>query len=288
MARKIDNPAQSKLRFFVFQDIITCVTGVLIFIVLLMTVNIGSITGTGGGSKLALELASLLDQLKTLDDSITGLQDTTDKLDALPDAASLKASIAALKQDVQAQEEKSMVLNQQIRDLEKKGDTTESKLGLDELRDQINKLNEDIDKIRAQNDENTHKVADTEAQVKAAESGLLDEKNNSQKLWVIPETSETTKEPVLVILSGRAITMERFSAKTAPVVLTDSEWTDEFQQALKSFDHTRQYMVVFLKPTGITRFKPLLNIIKKAEFEVGYDTLEEAEDIHFSHPKTTP
>jgi hypothetical protein len=153
------------------------------------------------------------------------------------------------------------------------------------LRDQINKLNDEIDKLRAENDEQARAVAKMDAAVKEAESGLLAEKSNSQKLWVIPETSDTTKEPVLVILSGRAITLERFNGKTGPVALTDNEWTDEFQETLKKFDPTKQYLVVFLKPTGIPRFKVLIKIIKKAEFEVGYDVLEEAQDLHFSHPE---
>ena len=289
MARNIDNPAQSKLRFFVFQDIITCVTGVLIFIVLLMTVNLGGTSESPKvDPKLVAELNHLLDALNQINASNSELQQRKDEVQAMPSTDTLNAQISALESDLQTQDQRVTKLTQDIQTLDQTEKTKESTLGLTELRDQINKLKAELAKIKDTNSTAAEAMADLEQQVKQQESKLLEAKSNSQKLWVIPEAADTTKEPILVVVSGHSVTMQRFNKKNSLIELPDSHWKSEFQKALKTFNPLNQYLVVYLKPSGISRFADLLDTAKHAEFEIGYDALEEEREVMFSAPDPQP
>jgi hypothetical protein len=289
MARNIENPAQSKLRFFVFQDIITCVTGVLIFIVLLMTVNIGGTTDTAKvNPKLVAELNRLLDTLNHINISNGGLQREVTDTQAMPSMDSLNAEIAGLNGDLQTQAQMATKLTQDIQSLGQAETAKESTLGLTDLRAEINKLEAEVSKMRDANDAAAQEMAALEEQVKQQESRLLQAKNDANKLWVIPEAADTTKEPVLVVVSGHSITMERFNKKESRVELPDSQWKSAFEESLKNYNHLNQYLVLYLKPSGIARFEDLLDIAKGADFEIGYDALEETQDVQFSAPESQP
>jgi hypothetical protein len=289
MARNIDNPAQTKLRFFVFQDIITCVTGVLIFIVLLMTVNIGGTSdAVEVNPRLVAELKQLLDKLNQINISNGELQREVTDAQAMPSMDSLNAEIASLNGNLQTQAQMATKLTHDIQSLGQAETAKESTLGLTDLRAEINKLDAEVSRMRGANDAAAQEMAALEEQVKQQESRLLQAENDANKLWVIPEAADTTKEPVLVVVSGHSITMERFNKKGSRVELPDDHWKSEFEESLKNFNHLNQYLVLYLKPSGITRFEDLLDIAKGGDFEIGYDALEETQDVQFSAPDSQP
>ena len=49
----------------------------------------------------------------------------------------------------------------------------------------------------------------------------------------------------------------------------------EFYRIIEQFEPTKQYFVLFVRPSGAGRFKQIRQAIVNSKFEVGYDAVEE-------------
>jgi DNA repair exonuclease SbcCD ATPase subunit len=287
MARQIENPAQSNLRFFVFQDIITCVSGVLIFIVLLMTVNLGSFVTASRfvvDAKRAEELKRLLDRLAQLVTENTTLQSQLATVQTMPKRDDLEAEIKTLKSQLEelGQQQKALADNAEL--LNSAQAEKESALGLKDLREQIQKLKDELAKLKEANRTASQQVAALESEVKTREGRLLEAESNARRLWLIPDFSDTSKEPVIVVISDTAVTLERFNKREGRIEIKQGDIRKEFQKALKQFNPLNQYIVFYLKPSAIGRFEDFLTVAKNSRFEIGYDALEEDKELQLSLP----
>jgi len=150
------------------------------------------------------------------------------------------------------------------------------------LREQVEKLKEDVAALLPSVDNALAEMSRIEAKVKEAEAELLASKSLKDKLWLIPDLSQTSKEPLLVTVAERTIRLERFNKPSEAVLISKVHGEDEFQAALKKYDPLNFYAVFYVKPSGISTFEKVREIAKDANFEIGYDALEENTEIVFS------
>jgi hypothetical protein len=123
-----------------------------------------------------------------------------------------------------------------------------------------------------------------EEAVRAKESLLLAERARKNELWLIPDRTKTSKEPVLAVVSADAVVLQRFDRPEKSELLGRG-LPSKFEGALKAFSKVDQYIVFYFKPSGVEHFQTLTEAAKSAGFEIGYDAVGEEVAINF---QTTP
>ncbi len=116
-----------------------------------------------------------------------------------------------------------------------------------------------------------------EKRVRETESVVARSRLEERKLRLIPEPSETTKEPVILVLSGKDFTIMEFDRPDTKVLAGIAE----LERALASFRQVDQYFVLFVRPSGTSNFEEVRSLVRDAGFEVGYDAMEETTELTF-------
>ena len=111
---------------------------------------------------------------------------------------------------------------------------------------------------------------------------------NQHRLWLLPDLSSTTRQPVLVTVSRTNVICERFNQPDQRRVFPADQSPALLADALRQWQPSRDYLVFYVRPSGIEVFARCLAIAKSAGFQVGYDALEENREIVFSAPTSPP
>jgi hypothetical protein len=290
MGSSLRGNSGAPINFFSFIDIITGVTGVLILVTLLLATMVNPAI-TGGGLPedqpdpvVRNQLEQLLDQLSTINLANQRLQQTLSAVQAAPNAASLSQEVADLKRQADAARQRVAGLQAELEKLRQRERERDAALGLDEASRQIGKLKAALEKLRTEVQAAIADMLQWEAKARESEARLLLAQRDQNKIWVIPEASHTSKEPLLAVISDRSVTIERFNKPESRTILQQPT-ESEVIGALKEFSTVDYYVVFYVRPSGIGRFQNLKKSCKKEGYEVGYDAIEEQTEIAFSRPQ---
>ena len=116
------------------------------------------------------------------------------------------------------------------------------------------------------------------------ENQLIEAQARKNEIWLIPDRSTTTREPVLAIVTADAVVIERFD-HPEKIELRGFGLRAKFEQALGSYSKLDQYIVFYFKPSGVDHFAELTEAARNAGFEIGYDAVNENVVIHFGSGK---
>ena len=142
---------------------------------------------------------------------------------------------------------------------------------INRLRQEIKTQEEMLAALTPKVENGKRKQIEMEADVKEAEAAVIQLRLENNKLQLIRELSDTTKEPVIVDVSQNKIVVMRFD-KPEPLEMPSEE---SFKRYLKTCKTEDQYFVLYFRPSGASRFESLREIVKAAGFELGYDATEE-------------
>jgi hypothetical protein len=157
-------------------------------------------------------------------------------------------------------------------------------LGLTELKNQIQQAVKDAEALARQAARAREEMASLEKDVTLVETKLLKLREREGKLWLIPDKSSTTKEPILVTVSKSGAKLERFEHAGQARELAMANAMTGFESYLNGLKPSDQYVVFLIKPSGIELFNQLVAIARTKNFDVGYDALEEDREIFFTTP----
>ena len=256
-SRSVETPVS----LFSFQDIITCLSGIMIFLVLMLALQI------------TVRLSTALEDVAMPEDMTATLDD-------------MRQQAAQLKQQVEEVEETSVVesqqqpletarkqveLEQQYHQLSKKQMQLDRKLNEQETQ------NESLsDEVSSRKDE----MAKAEKEIKEIEAGI-DQIKKDPRVYFIPEKG-ADKSPVLIECSGSGIRVGELNASDRPRIFTpDSNGKMAFMNYIKKYSKDRQYFVFMLKPSSEEYAMLLIAHAKNAGYDVGYDALEEDRVVGF-------
>jgi hypothetical protein len=277
----------SRISFFAFADIITAVSGMLVFITLLLATDLGKPakkTSQSGHSEIEQRLMETLAQQAEADAQIHRLQELLAAADTAPGTDKLQTDIATLRQQLAAELKKQAALNVELTNSQTAIAARDKALGLTDLKATVDRTTREIESITENEVKARDKMSGLEGQVAHIESQLLKLRQRDGQLWLIPDKSTTTKEPILVTVAGTGVSIERFDhpdqRQQAEASYADSALTSYLGTA-KTLD---QYVVFLIRPSGIGLFKDLVKSARDLGFEVGFDALEEDRQIHFSTP----
>lgn len=275
----------SKISFFAFADIITAVSGVLIFVALLLATDLGLPTDSNvQTANIEQQIQDVLAQQLEVDAQNQRLEGLLTTANTSPDAEKLQADIRRLKAKLLEEQKNQEALLQQLSQSQAAIAKRDAELGLTALKAQIEnekELTKEIEskeaKVRSEIDALDQRVADLQ-------SKLLQLHQREGKLWLIPEKGMTTKEPVLVIASSRGLSMERFGHPEKTRQIEYAAARPQFQDYVRTMKSADEYVVFLIRPSGIALFQDLVKMTRDQNIEVGYDAIEEDKDIYFTPP----
>ncbi|HEX9046907.1 MAG TPA: hypothetical protein VF988_07755 [Verrucomicrobiae bacterium] len=277
----------SKISFFAFADIITAVSGVLIFVALLLATDLGIPTDSHSSApqrEQEQEIQDVLAQQVEIDADNQRLQELLTIANTAPDAAKLKADLQRLNAQLAEERKKQTALSAQMSDSETAMAKRDADLGLAGLKAQIEKEKQETAKIAAQENQVKSEVAALDRNVAGLESKLLQLRQREGKLWLIPEKGVAGKEPILATVSGSGIKIERFDHPDLTKQLNRSTARWDFGKYLEGVKSANEYVVFLVRPSGIGMFQDVVKATRDKGIEVGYDALEEDKDVYFATP----
>lgn len=258
MSRR-QNGSASPISLFSFQDLITSLSGILILLVLMMSVQI-AVQGVTAKPPPMLDqqnqerLAALRDQAESLRSRLAALQ-------ALRLSQVTNDAVAMVRASVQAEREHDALL-----------DAVEKSLNT------VAALESRLERARKEESEASKNAASLKTEMDQLRTAQAEALQN-RKLFVIPEEG-AAKTAVIVECSGTSARAGYIDRASPPVTFAaDRDPKTEFHKFLGGLSSSREYIVFMVKPSGVNLFYGLQSVAMGQEFDIGYDALEEDRSI---------
>ena len=288
-SRRFQRPGVS---FFAFQDIITAVTGVMLLVALLMSLDI--VKQAPLSVQADPELIAQRDALRSV---WTDLQPRLGERGAAPSVADGSAeklsrqNRAALVRALQEEAKKLEGLASLARP---KGETVAGAAARAGLEESGSKLIDARNRI----EDLTTSTEELEGKVKAAEAAILALKESANKVWVIPEASGTAKEPLIITVLPDSFVLEEVDSRDIRRVARTADVRSDLVRLLQGFGVMDHYAVLYFQPSSLPDFEAVKSAVSEGEgFEVGYDVVEDGKTVSFAskagadeegQPQTSP
>jgi hypothetical protein len=259
---------------------------VLIAIIMLLAVYLGGSEAAGPNSPkahdLAVKLQALLDEITRLKrEEHASLELTKDKgLDlqlVKEQIKALREELAANSALVESDKEKVSAMPKSEGGAVIRSELEQQKKRVEEAHARLAQLEKDAALSREQKERAEKELKDREAQLTA-------ERALRNQMWLIPERSSSTKQPLLVTVSANELTFQRFNNPETEK-LTGSQLGRGFEAALAHYSKSDYYVVFYFKPSASDTFIDLTEKARKAGYEIGYDVVKEEIVINFNSSK---
>ncbi|GEP43920.1 hypothetical protein [Brevifollis gellanilyticus] len=276
MRERFGNHGTGGVSFFGFQSVITGTVGFIIVLTLFLALCVKDIipkeaTSPQPNPKRDGDLKSMLSTIESLKNEVADYQSRPSD-----DEATLRRMIGQLTSTIAELDAKPLP------GLDRDADAT----GRDrELRAEKNKLLSRLEKMSASmhNGEKLSSginkdILDMEKKLVDAQSSLQRQNNRRNVISLIPEKDGSGKEPVLVLVQGSLIRMQRSDGAPAA-----SGSINDFVKYIRAVSPATHYVVLYFKPSGTTHFEMLTKRARTEGFQIGYDVVPEDADIEFSN-----
>ena len=287
MSSRLRSLNSTKISFFAFQDIITCVSGILILITLILATELDrptSRTTHDADPELERKLSETLRQQAEVDAQNRNLQGLLAAAETAPAAEKLETDITRLRAQLAEEKTKHASVAEQLAASQSAFEARDRTLGLTDLKAQIQREVQEAESLARQEAKVREEMTILEQRVASVQLKLLKLREREGKLWLIPDKSFTTKEPILATTSGSGAKVEQFDHPDQAKEFSKSSAPTEFDSYLGKAKPLDQYVVFLVRPSGIELFERLLKLAREKGFEVGFDALEENREIHFTTP----
>jgi hypothetical protein len=278
----------SKISFFVFADIITGVSGILIFVTLMLATDLGKPAANDSQSAdpaAEQQLQETLRQQLEADARNARLQELIAAAETAPAVEKLESDISGLRSQLSEARQKQAALAARIAGNQTDVLARDRTLGLTDVKSTIQRTAQETESLAKQDAKVRTEMASLEQRVGRLESQLLRMRRREGQLWLIPDKSSTTKEPLLVTVAGAEATIQRFDRPDQRKELEKSGADSAFRACLGGFKPLDQFVVFYIKPSGIELFESLVQTARAMRFEVGFDAWDENTPFpHFEIP----
>jgi hypothetical protein len=252
---------EARINFLFFQDIITCVMGILILVTLMLSLSLN--TGEAASAEeqpQQTELRQLKQSLTETEQQNRAVEQQALRLASLDDHPALETELAILKREVVQSAEKLRQSEQNAAAVKAQEQTIAA------------------ERQSATNLQQT--VATLREQLTNARAAL---RRQTNALYLVPaDDPRETHEPVAFIVNSNKIQIRRFN-NTPPqehIISRD----EDIRPGLATLNPAREYVLFYFRPSGVKWFEPFRAIAREAGFAVGYDAVEEQKQLIFSNP----
>jgi len=251
----------SKVTFFAFADIITAVSGMLIFITLLLATDLGHPTDNrsqAANSELERQLQETLNRQAEADTENRGLQNLLTTANTAPDPDKLASDISRLRSELADEKAKHAGIAEQLAASKSSLEERDKLTGITAVRANIQQGIEELNALTQEDAKVREQIAALEKQIGGVQSKILKLRGRAGQLWLIPDRSSTSKEPVLAVVSGKGAQIQHFNRPDQTEQFDKSGARDGFESFLKRSKPANQYIVFLIRPSGIELFRDLV------------------------------
>jgi len=260
--------------FFAFQDIITSVIGIVIFIALLLSLFIGTEADDLRKKRIA-ELATP-EQLAELDALLVRIRALQNDL-----GSALSISNSNPQSRIANLEEWLATLISQIETVKQSTPTASS--DQEKIQADLKALEKLLTEHQAKRDRLQKDLAEAGAtneslqrQIEEIQKAILAEEKKRNDIWLIPDEAITTKRPVLAIVSSSGFEVKTLDDSGKG---SSSRNGTDIANLLKPYSTLENYVVFYVRPSAFPNWADIRESVQKLGFEIGYEPVREDQNI---------
>ena len=260
--------------FFAFQDIITSVIGIVIFIALLLSLFIGTEADDLRKKRIAelatpeqlAELDALLVRIRALQNDLGSALSISNsnpqsRIANLEEwLATLISQIETVKQSTPSASSDQEKIQADLKALEKL---------LAEHQAKRDRLQKDLAEAGATNES-------LQRQIEEIQKAILAEEKKRNDIWLIPDEAITTKRPVLAIVSSSGFEVKTLDDSGKG---SSSRNGTDIANLLKPYSTLENYVVFYVRPSAFPNWADIRESVQKLGFEIGYEPVREDQNI---------
>ena len=265
--------------FFAFQDIITSVIGIVIFIALLLSLFIGTEADDLRKKRIA-ELATP-EQLAELDALLVRIRALQNDL-----GSALSVSNSNPQSRIANLEEWLAPLISQIETVKQSTPTASS--DQEKIQADLKALEKLLADHQAKRDRLQKDLAEAGAtneslqrQIEEIQKAILAEEKKRNDIWLIPDEAITTKRPVLAIVSSSGFEVKTLDDSGKG---SSSRNGTDIANLLKPYSTLENYVVFYVRPSAFPSWADIRESVHKLAFEIGYEPVREYQNIQLGPP----
>jgi hypothetical protein len=265
--------------FFAFQDIITSVIGIVIFIALLLSLFIGTEADDLRKKRIA-ELATP-EQLAELDALLVRIRALQNDL-----GSALSVSNSNPQSRIANLEEWLATLISQIETVKQSTPTASS--DQEKIQADLKALEKLLADHQAKRDRLQKDLAEAGAtneslqrQIEEIQKAILAEEKKRNDIWLIPDEAITTKRPVLAIVSSSGFEVKTLDDSGKG---SSSRNGTDIANLLKPYSTLENYVVFYVRPSAFPSWADIRESVQKLGFEIGYEPVREDQNIQLGPP----
>lgn len=254
------------ISLFSFQDIITSVSGVLIFLTLIMTLELLQRQKDSPPQKTREIVEDMSQAIATANDEIRVLEAKLAKQSA--------ETNQRVRQNPTELRSQKAIVGAEVRQV-----GTE----LDRIQQELQRAREraqQAQKVEPQEKAEKVRVEEIAKQTRAIEAKLAELRSKNQLLYATP--SGTNKVAWLMEVTGEHLLIARADHPKAEVVIEDASLEERLERAdewARKLDTKQNYVVLIIKPSGIEQHPKLLDALEQTRISIGFDLVEENQTV---------
>jgi hypothetical protein len=263
------------ISFFFFQDIITCLIGIVLFIALLLTLFANESSNNEENAPRGVPASAA--QKKKLDDLIKRIIQNKAEVKAAMLSGSSPAEIS--QRLVAARSELEDLKNQLSRLAGSKaptGGNTEIKQEIDALKQRSAMHQGEVEGLAREEAEKNRVLGELAAILAPLEEQLLQEAKDVDHIWLDPTASNTAKSPLLVIVEKDGYEIKEL-LKNRGVGIRGTD----LKNMLAGFPPSEYFTVIYFRPSTWNRHRPVCKSVREMGYEIGTDALREEQKLDF-------
>ena len=263
------------ISFFFFQDIITCLIGIVLFIALLLTLFAGenasqnTVTTEGAPASAA--------QKKTLSDLISKVVQLRKDVKTAMMCSNSEAEIAQKSAAARSElEDLRSQLSRYSGSMTPTGGNTEVNQAIDALRQRSAIRQGVVEGLAREEAEKKKEIGELSAALAALEQKLLQEAKDVDHIWLDPTASNTSKHPLLLIVNREGFELKNLGGDKA-----QTKEGNDLSILLKDYSPTEFFTVIYFRPSTWNRHRDVTKSVRAMGFEIGSDALREEQKLDF-------
>jgi hypothetical protein len=278
--RKEIRRSGNSISFFAFQDIITSVIGVVLFVALLLSLFIVAGSPSLNTTEQPRQAASQeeIDRLQELLHQVAALEEQL-RVAKLAQIAGSDVEIDALR--TQLRQILDQIAAVQVPGL-KDYFSPEIQTEVAGLEKKLAATLERIENAERQAAERRSEVARMQEELEKVQQAQIQEADRKNDIFLIPETAQTTKSPLLLDVKDNLVNLQTLDGKKTTVRSSSS---GDLSRLLEGFRPAHYYVVAYFRPSTFHLAGQMIANIRSLGYELGYDVLRDDQNVTLGQPE---
>ena len=263
------------ISFFFFQDIITCLIGIVLFIALLLTLfanesssdSQAAAPGSPASAAQKKELNDIISRVVHLRADVK-----TAMLSGSSDAEIAQRLVAARSELEDLKSQLSRVAGSQV----PTGGNSDIKQAIDALKQRSAIRQGEVEGLAKEETEKNKQLGELAAAIASLEEKLLQEAKDVDHIWLDPTASNTTKHPLLLIVNR-----EGYELKELGKTRRETREGTDLEKLLGDYPASEYFTVIYFRPSTWNRHKNVTKAVRSLGYEIGTDALREEQKLDF-------